>query len=98
MARHVVGRVNLLRGWCTYVSGVGGQDDTEEAGLGVIAGMIEDALNDPDDAAESLLDYETAAAEMANLMQELKDDGIACWVRSVSVAVSEPTGGDAAIA
>ena len=84
--------------WCTYVAGVWGQGDTEEAALAEIAGMIEDVVNDPEDAAESMVDYETAAAKMADLMQELKDDGTACWVRSVSVAVSEPTGGDAAIA
>ena len=75
--------------WCSYVSGVWGQGDTESEALAEVAGMIVDVVNDPDDAAESLVDYETAAAKTAELMQELKDDGTDSWVRRVSVAASE---------
>ena len=71
--------------WCTYVLGVSGQGDTEEEALAEVAGMITDVMNDPDDAAESLMDEKTAAEEMADLMRDLDDDGIHHWLRRVSV-------------
>ena len=78
--------------WCSYVAGVWGQGDTEAAALAEVAGMIEDVVNDPADAAESMVDYESAAAEMDDLMRELKDDGTDCWVRRVSAAAAELAG------
>ena len=71
--------------WCSYVLGVWGQGDTEEEALAEVVAMITDVINDPDDAAESLVDAEAAMAAMDNLRSELDGNGTSHWLRRVSV-------------
>ena len=72
--------------WCTYVWGVWAQGDTEEEALETIKLIITDVINDPEDLAESLVNPEDAANELARMMREREAEGDACWVRQVSVA------------
>ncbi len=72
--------------WCSYVYGVWGQGDTEEEALTEVKLMITDVIEDPADLAESLVDPEAAAAEMADMIREREAEGISYWVRQVSVA------------
>lgn len=78
--------------WCSYVHGVWGQGDTEEEALEEIALIISDVINDPEDLAESLVNPEDAAIEMADIIREREAEGIPCWTRQVSVADPELAG------
>ena len=46
-----------------------------------------DVIHYPWEDGESLVDYEKATAEMANLMQELSTEGISYQVHQVSIPV-----------
>ena len=78
--------------WCSYVHGVWGQGNTEEEALTEVRLMMTDVVNDPEDLAESLVDPEAAAAEMADMIREREAEGIPCWTRQVSVADPELAG------
>lgn len=78
--------------WCTYLHGVWGQGDTEEEALQEIKLMMADVVNDPEDLAESLVNHEDAATEMARMMRERESEGIPYQVRQVSVTDSELAG------
>lgn len=78
--------------WCSYVHGVWGQGDTEEEALEEVTLIISDVINDPEDQAESLVDPEAAAAEMADMIREREAEGIPCWTRQVSVGDPELAG------
>ena len=78
--------------WCSYLYGVWGQGDTEEEALTEIRLMTTDVVNDPEDLAESLVDPEAAAAEMADMIREREAEGVPCWTRQVSVADPELAG------
>ena len=75
--------------WCSYLYGVWGQGDTEEEALTEVRLMMTDVVNDPEDLAESLVDPEVAAAEMADMIREREAEGVPCWTRQVSVADPE---------
>ena len=77
---------------CSYVHGVWGQGDTEEEALEDVALIISDVINDPEDLAESLVNPEDAAIEMADLIREREAEGISCWTRQVSVVDPELAG------
>ena len=78
--------------WCSYLYGVWGQGDTEEEALTEVRLMMTDVVNDPEDLAESLVDPEAAAAEMADMIREREAEGVPCWTRQVSVADPELAG------
>ncbi len=78
--------------WCSYLYGVWGQGDTEEEALTEVRLMMTDVVNDPEDLAESLVDPEAAAAEMADMIREREAEGVPCWIRQVSVADPELAG------
>ena len=78
--------------WCSYVHGVWGQGDTEEEALEEVTLIISDVINDPEDLAESLVNPEDAAIEMADIIREREAEGIPCWTRQVSVADPELAG------
>ena len=78
--------------WCSYVHGVWGQGDTEEESLEEVTLIISDVINDPEDLAESLVNPEDAAIEMADIIREREAEGIPCWTRQVSVADPELAG------
>ena len=78
--------------WCSYVLGVWGQGDTEEESLEEVTLIISDVINDPEDLAESLVNPEDAAIEMADIIREREAEGIPCWTRQVSVADPELAG------
>ena len=78
--------------WCSYLNGVWGQGDTEEEALTEVRLMMTDVVNDPEDLAESLVDPEAAAAEMADMIREREAEGVLCWTRQVSVADPELAG------
>ncbi len=78
--------------WCSYLYGVWGQGDTEEEALTEVRLMMTDVVNDPEDLAESLVNPEDAANEMAGMMREREAEGVSCWVRQVSVADPELAG------
>ncbi len=75
--------------WCSYVYGVWGQGDTEEEALTEVRLMMTDVVNDPADLAESLVDPEAAAAEMADMIREYETEGTPWWTRTVSVEDAE---------
>ena len=75
--------------WCSYLYGVWGQGDTEEEALTEVRLMMTDVVNDPEDLAESLVDPEAAAAEMADMIREREAEGVPCWTRQISVADPE---------
>lgn len=75
--------------WCSYLYGVWGQGDTEEETLTEARLMMTDVVNDPEDLAESQVDPEAAAAEMADMMREREAEGVPCWTRQISVADPE---------
>lgn len=76
--------------WCSYVVGVWGQGKTEDGALQDITSAMTDIIHYPWDDGVSLANYETAAAEMADLMQELSADGIAYTLHRVSIPTKEP--------
>ena len=76
--------------WCSYVLGVGGQGDTEAEALQDITSAMTDVIHYPWDDGVSLADFETAAAEMSDIMQELSTGGIAYTVHRVSIPAKEP--------
>ena len=79
--------------WCSYVLGVGGQGDTEAEALERITNMMNDVVCHPwpgESAEDALADERTAAAEMADLMRELSDEGTPYRVHRVTVAVPVP--------
>ena len=78
--------------WCSYLYGVWGQGDTEEEALTEVRLMMTDVVNDPEDLAESLVDSEAAATEMADMIREREAEGVPCWTRQVSVADPELAG------
>ena len=78
--------------WCSYLYGVWGQGDTEEEALTEVRLMMTDVVNDPGDLAESLVDPEVAAAEMADMIREREAEGVPCWTQQVSVADPELAG------
>ena len=51
--------------------------------------MMTDVVNDPEDLAESLVDPEAAAAEMADMIREREAEGVPCWTRQISVGDPE---------
>lgn len=75
--------------WCTYVLGVGAQGDTEAEALERITSMMVDAINDPWPGETELADEQAAAAEMAELMRELSEEGIPCRVHRVVLDAPE---------
>ena len=75
--------------WCSYLYGVWGQGDTKEEALTEASLMMTDVVNDPEDLAESLVDPEAAAAEMADMIREREAEGVPYWTRQVSVADPE---------
>ena len=75
--------------WCSYLYGVWGQGDTEQEALTEARLMMTDVVNDPEDLAESLVDPEAAAAEMADMMREREAEGVPCWTRQISAADPE---------
>ncbi len=77
--------------WCSYVLGVSGQGDTEAEALEDITSAMTDVIHYPWDDGVSLADFETAAAEMADVMRELSAEGIPFKVNRVSIPAKEPT-------
>ena len=75
--------------WCSYLYGVWGQGETEEEALTEVTLMMTDVVNDPEDLAESLVNPEIAAAEMADMIREYETEGTPCWTRTVSVEDAE---------
>ena len=76
--------------WCSYVLGVGAQRDTETEALDSITAMMVDAISNPWPDGAALADERAAEAEMADLMRELADEGIAYRVHRVTLAIPEP--------
>ena len=63
-----------------------------EKALADIVSAMTDVIHYPWDDGVSLADFETAAAEMADLMRELSDEGIDYKVHQVSIPAKEPAG------
>ena len=78
--------------WCSYVLGVSGQGDTEAEAIADITKAMVDIITEPWDDGRSLEAPETAAAEMANIRQELIAEGIPHRMHKVSLPVMEPAG------
>ena len=78
--------------WCSYVAGVSGQGKTEAGALQDITSAMADIIHCPWDDGVSLANFETAAAEMADIMRELSAEGIAYAVHRVSIPAKEPAG------
>lgn len=78
--------------WCSYVVGVWGHGETEEKALADIVSAMTDVIHYPWDDGVSLADFETAASEMASVMQELSEEGIDYKVHRVSIPAKEPAG------
>ncbi len=76
--------------WCSYVLGVSGQGDTEAEALEDITSAMTDVIHYPWDDGVSLADFETAAAEMADVMRELSAEGTPFKVNRVSIPAKEP--------
>ncbi|MCY4558739.1 MAG: hypothetical protein OXF79_20655 [Chloroflexi bacterium] len=76
--------------WCSYVLGVGAQEDTEAEAVESITAMMTDVIQHPWDDGKSLADHAAASAEMADLMRELADEGISYQVHQVTLAIPEP--------
>ena len=75
--------------WCTAVAGVWGQGDTPKAALDDIAAAMAHIINEPWDDGVSVIDAETAAAAMADLLRDLADASIPYRMRRVSVPIPE---------
>ncbi len=78
--------------WCSYVLGVSGQGYTEDEALADITKAMVDIITEPWDDGRSLEDVDTAAADMANLLQELVAEDIPHRMHKVSLPVMEPAG------
>jgi predicted RNase H-like HicB family nuclease len=76
--------------WCSYVLGVSGQGDTEAEALEDITSAMTDVIHYPWDDGVSLADFETAAAEMADVMRELSAEGTSFNLHRVSIPAKEP--------
>ena len=76
--------------WCSYVLGVGGQGDTEEEALADITSMMTDVILHPWEDGKSLADEAQAAAEMAEIMEELSSEGVPYKIHKVSISTELP--------
>ncbi len=76
--------------WCSYVVGVGGQGDTEEEALADITSMMTDVILHPWEDGKSLADAAQAAAEMAEIVEELSAEGVPYKVHKVSISTELP--------
>ena len=76
--------------WCSYVLGVWGQGETEDAALADITSVMTDVILHPWDDGKSLADPEAASAEMAEIMADLVAEGITYKVRKVSISSEMP--------
>ncbi len=78
--------------WCSYVLGVWGQGGTEEEALADIVSVMTDVIRHPWDDGKSLADEEKAAAEMAEIMEELSAEGVLYKMHQVSISSELPAG------
>ena len=76
--------------WCSYVLGVWGQGETEDAALADITSAMTDMILHPWEDGKSLADPETASAEMAEIMADLVAEGITYKVLKVSIPSKLP--------
>ena len=76
--------------WCSYVVGVGGQGDTEEEALADITSMMTDVILHPWEDGKSLADEAQAAAEMAEIVEELSAEGVPHKMHRVSISAEMP--------
>ena len=76
--------------WCTAYDGVPGQGDTEKEALAGVAVIITDVLDDPEYAAETYVDPETAAARLDEMVREHAAEGAPGWIRQVTATATPP--------
>ena len=76
--------------WCSYVVGVWGQGETEEEALAEIISVMTDVILHPWEDGVSLADPQNAAAEMAEIMEEISAEGIPYKMHSVSISSEQP--------
>ena len=76
--------------WCSYVLGVWGQGETEEEALAEITSVMTDVILHPWEDGKSLADPQDAAAEMAEIMEELSAEGIPYKMHRVSISAEQP--------
>ena len=72
--------------WCSYVLGVWGHGETEEAALADITSTMADVILHPWEDGRSLADPEPASAEMAEIMADLVTEGITYKIHKVSIS------------
>ena len=78
--------------WCTAVAGVWGHGDTPKAALDDVAAAMAHIISEPWDDGGSVIDAETAAAAMADLLRDLAGESIPYRMHRVSVPVTELAG------
>ena len=76
--------------WCSYVLGVWGQGETEDAALADITSVMTDVILHPWEDGKSIADPEAAYDEMAEIMADLVAEGITYKVRKVSISSEAP--------
>lgn len=76
--------------WCSYVIGVSGQGDTEAEALADIVSVMTDVILHPWEDGKSLADEAQAAAEMAEILNELSAEGVPYKTHQVSISVEIP--------
>ena len=76
--------------WCSYVLGVWGQGDTEDQALADIVTAMTDVILHPWEGGKSLADLETAASEMAEIVNELSVEGVPYKMHQVSISAEMP--------
>ena len=76
--------------WCSYVVGISGQGDTEEEALADIVSAMTDVILHPWEDGKSLADEAQAAAEMAEIMNELSAEGVPYKMHQVSISAEMP--------
>ena len=79
-------------GWRSYVVGVWGQGDTEGEALADIASVMTDVILCPWEDGKSLADEAEAAAEMAEIIEELLSEDIPYKMHHVSISTELPAG------
>ena len=76
--------------WCSYVIGVSGQGDTEEEALADIVSVMTDVILHPWEDGKSLADEAQAAAEMAEIINELSAEGVPYKMHQVLISAEIP--------
>jgi predicted RNase H-like HicB family nuclease len=76
--------------WCSYVLGVWGQGATEEEALAEITSVMTEVILHPWEDGKSLADPQDAAAEMAEIVEEISAERIPYKMHKVSISTEQP--------